>query len=484
MELARIEQDEMNFNALKQLVSKGESHSLEFKRSTSKLKSAAEALCGFLNDRGGTVLIGVSDNKQIVGLDVTDQTQQEVAATLRQFEPTANISVDYVDIDGNNKKVIVMTAYPDKNSIPYTFRGRAYERNGSTTSQMPQARYHQLLLQKSMTPILWDEMVAEGVTIDELDYDEIRKTLNEGVKADRIQASFSTDDPKPILEKLQLIQSNHITNAAVVLFMKEVRSPYLQCVLRIARFKGTEKGSFIDSKHVFGNVFQLLREAETFISRTTAIASRFEDGNFQRIDEPEYHHKAVREAIVNALCHRDYSLPGGSVAISIYDDRLEIASSGTLPNNMTVEALTGNHSSHPRNRLITNVFFRRGLIEAFGTGIHEIVKSCDHYGVKAPEFFEQAGTFVVRLWSKHYEQPVSGADTEITPRQQEILDILNRQAEASPRDIILQIDKKVTDRTLRSDLRSLKAKGLVDSSGKGRITKWFLKKQTGNRIRK
>lgn len=463
----------MDLNELRSIIRSGESENLEFKKSTASLKSAAETLCGFLNNNGGRVLIGVSDTKTIVGQHIADQTQQEIASILRKFEPTANVDLEYVDVE-NDRKVIVMTTHPDKYVMPYTFNGRAYERKGTATHLMPRSRYQQLLLKNTVSPVVWEELAASGITIDDLDHEEIVRTLKDGIRSKRIDSSADTDDPNEILKKLDLLKSGKITNAAAVLYLKKVPAHYYQCVLRIARFRGIIKRDLIDSKHLFGNAFLLLSEAENFINRHTSVASRFEEGNFQRIDEPEYPVKAIREAIINALCHRDYSSPSGSITIAIYDDRIEIASTGKLPNDLTPDDLKRVHVSAPRNRCITNVFFRRGLIEAFGIGTQEIIRSCREANMKDPDFFEQAGSFFVCLWSKHYREPLSD-ESQLTSRQLEIIELLRSSDGLPPSQILSRLSQEISDRTLRTELRELKAKGLIDSTGKGPKTLWFFK---------
>src|SRR3990167_1715914 len=162
----------MKLNDAVELIQNGESEVLEFKKSSANLKSAAETLCAFLNAKGGIVLLGVSNNQEIVGQDVTDQTKQEIANTLRKFEPTANVEVQYLSTE-NGKELIVLTAYPDYRSVPYTFDGRAYERKESSTSIMPQTKYQQLLLSRNLNPASWESQVAIDMSIDDLDHHEI-----------------------------------------------------------------------------------------------------------------------------------------------------------------------------------------------------------------------------------------------------------------------------------------------------------------------
>lgn len=460
----------MDLIEIKKLVDQGESDKLEFKKSIANLKSAAESLCGFLNNGGGVVLIGVSDDGKIVGQEVNDKTQLEIANILRKFEPTTDVKVQYVDFK-DDKKIIVLMAKPDSKFIPYTLDGRAYDKNQSGKHIMSQNRYQQLLLQRNISCTSWESQPAVGLSIKDLDKAEILETLKDIKQKKRLDAAFKDDNLTNILMRLRLIDDGHITNAAVILFAKEIPNNYMQCVIRMARFRGIKKGDFIDSRHVFGNAFQILQEAQTFIARNTSISSRFEKGNMARIDEPEYPEDAIREGLINAICHREYESSGGSITLTIYEDRLEIASSGALPSGITFEELKKTHTSHPRNTCITNVFFRRGYIEAMGIGTQEIIESCAKSKMKSPEFYEQAGCFVVKMWSRHHYAKVEYLD--LPPRQQQIL-ILLQEKPLFPREIMLLIKEKVTDRTLRNDLQALKNKKLVQSSGEGRTVQWFI----------
>ena len=131
-----------------------------------------------------------------------------------------------------------------------------------------------------------------------------------------------------------------------------------QCLLRIARFRGLDRMEFLDNRQFNGNAFTLLTNAERFLRDALAIAGRFEQDRFERIDEPLYPPLAKREALVNALCHRDYSIGGGSIGIAIYDDRLEVTSSGSLHFGLTTEKLFAPHESRPWNPLIARTFYR------------------------------------------------------------------------------------------------------------------------------
>ncbi len=144
-------------------------------------------------------------------------------------------------------------------------------------------------------------------------------------------------EPADLLRGLGVLRDGVLLRAAAVLFGNrerlEVDMP--QCLLRVARFRGTDKMQFLDNRQFNGNAFTLLANAERFLRDSLPIAARFEEDRFDRIDEPLYPPLATREALANALCHRDYSIGGGSIGVAIYDDRLEITSAGSLHFGLT-----------------------------------------------------------------------------------------------------------------------------------------------------
>jgi ATP-dependent DNA helicase RecG len=158
-------------------------------------------------------------------------------------------------------------------------------------------------------------------------------------------------------------------------------------------------------------------------------------GVIERVDEPLYPTEALREALANALCHRDYSITGGAVGVAIYDDRLEITSAGRLPTGMTLEDLTRPHPSRPWNPLIAQTFYRRGIIESWGRGTLKMTELTERAGLVPPEF-EATG-----------------------------MDVLVRSV----------LSKKTSRRTVQDNLRALRVLDLVESTGRGAGARWGLK---------
>ena len=343
---------------------------------------------------------------------------------------------------------------------------------------MPRERYQRMLLDKAHARQRWESEPATGVRVEDLDAEEILRTVRLGIQAGRLPESTGSN-LEDILDRLQVRRNGRILNAAVVLFGRDVAGDYPQCQLRMARFKGTDKSEFLDNRQVHGHAFYLLEEAMSFLLRHLPVAGRFEAGRLERIDEPLFPVAALREAVTNALCHRTYVHPGGAVSLAMYDDRLEIWSDGTLPFGLTPEDLKRTHQSQPRNPFIAGVFFRRGLIEQWGRGTEEIVRLCVRAGHPEPGFGEQAGAVWVRFLTRSYVPPHRVAH-DLTERQREILEVLGSSATLALRDIIARLANAPASATVRGDLYHLKRLGLVDSKGHGRGAVWFLSSQQTN----
>ena len=261
-------------------------------------------------------------------------------------------------MDGDREVIVVSTSQGA--SRPYTYRGSAYRRVGNTTLAMSAGEYNRMLFERMHSEQRWENQPAAGWSVDDLDLAEIRRTVSEAVRRGRLEEPVG-GDPSDLLRGLGLLRDGVLLRAAAVLFGSTERLEFEmpQCLLRVARFRGTDRMEFLDNRQFNGNAFTLLVNAERFLRDTLPIAGRFEHDRFERIDKPLYPPLATREALANALCHRDYSIGGGSVGIAVYDDRLEVTSSGSLHFGLTPEKLFAPHESRPWNPLIARTFYRR-----------------------------------------------------------------------------------------------------------------------------
>jgi ATP-dependent DNA helicase RecG len=460
----------MDLEELRQLVALGESERQEFKKSTGELKDGLAGICAMLNGQGGKVLFGVTAAGKIVGQDVTDNTLQDVAREVKKLEPAADPEQILVSIQDTRKVLILETAAGSH--APYTYDGRAYKRVGPTTTRLSKTEYEERLLARTHTVHRWESEVAKGYALTDLDTPEIERTLRAAVEAGRLEAIVTT--PTEALDRLHLRVDGRLLRAAVVLFGRRLLPDYPQCSLRMARFKGTTKTEFLDQRQLEGHAFLLLEEADLFLKRHLPVAGHIEPGMMERQDEPIYPPLALREALVNALCHRDYTIPGGAVNLAIFDDRLEVISSGLLPPGITVADLKREHVSRPRNPLIAEVFFRRGLIERWGRGTQKIVELCVAAGQPEPEFEEQAGCVVVRFQPSSYVPPLR-VSHDLSERQRAILRILGDRKKWKVQDILAKLEDPPAKRTLQDDLSLMRQFGLLESSGRGQGARWWLK---------
>jgi ATP-dependent DNA helicase RecG len=427
-----------------------------------------------LNHRGGRVLFGVEPDGRIVGQMVSDHTVEELAQEMSQIDPPAFPSIERVDAAAGRQVLVVTVAQgPGR---PYCYRGQAYMRVGNTTVELSGAEYQRMLLERLHAEKRWENEAATGWAVADLDANEITRTLEEAIRRGRADDP-GTRDPMEVLRGFGLIREDQLLRAGVVLFGQNERLERAmpQCLLRVARFRGVDKTEFIDNRQFFGNAFELLLRAERFLRDNLPIAGRVEPSQFERIDEPLYPPVALREALANGLCHRDYSIGGGSVAVAIYDDRLEITSAGPLHFGLTAEALFQPHQSLPWNPLIAHVFYRRGIIEAWGRGTIKMAELSARAGLPRPEIEEIGGGVTVRFRPSRYVPPQRVA-RDVTERQQRVLTFLaERPTGAAVREIVEALGASGAPWTIREDLATLKTLGLAASSGWGRGARWRLK---------
>ncbi|MBS0585739.1 MAG: putative DNA binding domain-containing protein [Verrucomicrobia bacterium] len=384
----------MRLEELQKLVAKGESEGLEFKKTTGQRSEAAKTVCAMLNGLGGFVLFGVSDKGEIAGQQVTAKTLEDITQELRKIEPPAFPEIETVAI-GNDKAVILIRISGKMGT--YCYDGRPYLRHGPTTQIMPRSEYEKRVLDKFHAHRRWEnELAPDWVTVKDLDEEEIQSTLQNAIKLGRMKNPSQTDS-ESILRGLGLFDDGRLINAAVALYGKSERlfSNYPQLSIRLARFRGSDRlTGFMDNRDYWGNAFDLLRRGELFLLDHVSISGRVVPGKMIREDYPLYPPLATREALANSICHRDYTTPGGAVAIALYDDRLEIINPGVLHFDITPEKLARPHESKPWNPIIASVFYRAGVIEKWGMGTLNIIDWCKENGNPKPTWEVRAESVV------------------------------------------------------------------------------------------
>ena len=463
----------MNLDALIELVDQGEAEDCEFKRTTGQRTDAAKTVCAMLNGPlGGFVLFGVRNHGEIVGQDVGTRTLEEITNELDRIDSAHGApDIETVSLD-TGRRVIVLRV-PGNTGL-YTYDGRPYQRVGSSTRIMPRQLYERLLMERTHGLQRWETQPAYRIGIEDLDHQEITRTVEASINRQRL-TDPGTREPKDLLLGLNLLQDGRPLNAAVVLFCKADRllPHYPQCVLRLARFRGIDKTEFIDNRQEVGHAFDLFGRAQRFLQDHLPVAGRIIPNVFERIDDPLYPPEALREAIANALCHRDYSMGGGSVSIAIFDDRLEISSVGPLPFGLTPADLARPHASRPWNPLIARAFFRRGIIEQWGRGTIKMAELTRQAGLTPPEFESSTHEVIVRFRPTGYVSPTR-VSRDLSPLQQAILHVLAERGSTSLKHIRVGIGVEVPERTVQDNLQTLRQYELVEIFGVGQGARWRL----------
>lgn len=464
----------MTLEEIKTLAAKGESEVLEFKRTTGARREATETLCAMLNQRGGKVLFGVTEKGSVEGQQTGGRSVEELSAEIQRIEPPAFPSIERVGVTGD-RYVVAVSLGPGKEK-PYSYKGVAYRRVGNTTLAMSVHEYRKAVLESIHKERRWENEPAADWSIEDLDLQEILRTVTLAIHLGRMDDPV-TREPEEILRGFRLVEDGVLLRAAAVLFgdSELVQSRMPRCKIRVARFRGIDRTEFLDNRQFHGNAFALLASAERFLIETLPIAGRIERGSFERVDKPLYPPEATREALANALCHRDYSaVSGGSIGLAVYDDRLEVTSPGGLHFGLTPEHLFEPHASRPWNPLIAHVFYLRGIIEEWGRGTIKMAEFATSAGLSHPEIQDDGDCVTVCFRHGLYTPPLPERE-DISKRQQAILTLLNRAGGTlSISEIHSQMGEDIGIRSLRADMAVLKALGLVAPTGRGRFARWKL----------
>jgi ATP-dependent DNA helicase RecG len=471
--------DQPHTDQIRRIVETGEGQGLEFKRTTAELQGAMQTLCAFMNGSGGTVIIGVGPDGRLTGQEVSDATQQKIAAALDRFEPPAPARMDLVNLEGG-RTAILLNADADNDAAPFTYEGRAYERLGSTTHRMPQSRYEQLLLGRGHAKRRWENLPVEGVTLKDLDRKEILRTREMAIQQNRISPDTGRD-VGDILDRLGLRVDGVLTQAAQVLYGKRLFPDYPQCLLKMGRFRGsTVIGDIVDNRQEHINAFAMVREGMAFLERTMPLGARFPTGQIFREDRFPVPLDALREILLNAVMHREYADYSGYVAIVVFDDRIEIQSHGLLPRGVTVEQLSGPHPSKLRNPLIAEAFHRTGAVEVWGRGTNRVLAMCREYGAPPPVFEERQGFLIVTFKAALVDNGIPGQSahegTQKSTRKStqktsdKILAILNENPSATMARMAEELG--IHPSAVKKHLRNLKQQGRLKRIGPDKGGHW------------
>jgi ATP-dependent DNA helicase RecG len=452
----------MNEKELLKMIKKGESESLVFKSSLAEINEIIEDVSAFSNLNGGKILVGISNSGKLLGIEVGKDTIERLTNKIvSNTEPKIfpNISVTKI----GKKKIIVIEVKEAKEKPIFSF-GKCFKRVGRSTLRMSKDEIERMILERKK--VYWDSLVCETASLNDMDEEKVRLFLRK-CKAERRLEIDEKIPVKEALERLGLIKGGKLTNAAVLLFGKNPQQFFLQAETRCARFKGISPVEFTDMKVFGGTLIEQVENAVSFVLDHIPMKVVI-TGKPEREEIYEYPPFAIREAIVNAICHRDYTLMS-NVQVRIFDDRIEVWGCGPLPEPLTPEDLKKEHGSILRNPLIGKCFFLIKYIEQWGTGTNRIIEACIKHGLSEPLFQHIGGNFVVILRKYRITEDIIKTLNE---RQKKAIEYLRIHKTITRSQYVKLVG--CSQRTALRDFDELVKKEIVKKEGKGKRTSYKL----------
>jgi ATP-dependent DNA helicase RecG len=348
-----------------------ENEKLEFKKTTAELSEGVISMAAILNKHGGGELyFGVRNDGTPLGMDISDKTLRDVSESVaNHIEPKIYPKINAVYVGDAHCIHVEFTG----DNAPYYAFGRPYIRVADTDRQMSAAELESYILKKNAWRDTWDSELSDK-TVADVDENVLKQFLERANQAGRID--FGYTDRKGVLNKLEAVGGDVINNAACALFVG-----FALLEVQMAIFATKEKLTFLDIRRGSGNVRQLIETAVKYCidnMRWRVVL----DGSIERKEIPEIPIEAIREAITNSYCHRDYRSSQNN-EIAIFSDRIEIYNPGHFPDGLTPDDfIRGDGRSVKRNPNIAQMMYYCKDIESFGTGLQRIVAACAEAGVK------------------------------------------------------------------------------------------------------
>lgn len=462
-----------------------ETETVEHKKSTSEMREGMESMASILNKHGrGTLYFGVRNDGEVIGQDVSEKTLRDVSQAVgNRIEPRIFPQIERLVTDDGKAYVRVEFSGFE---TPYSCEGRYRIRSADEDVPMSRAKLQEMMRDAENRSNPWDGR-SSGRTVADVNEDLLRRYFERGVEARRI--TFEYVSARQTLSRLGLLcDDGTLTNAAWVCFTDRP-----QIGLRMGVLADSNRVDIRDNQQVSGSLFALVEAAETYILNNTRRAFVIDGSSMHRREVPEIPAAAVREALMNAFCHRRYE-DLGAVQVDIFWDKVDIYSPGRFPLGLAPEDyLSGEEAtSKPRNPLIAATLFRSNDIEAYGTGLQRIRNACAERG--APVRILQKKDSVHVVFTRQ-EGVAASAETlpemaDVVPQsagirrnppesavndglptpwdampanERRVCEYLEEKGPSSPKDISDALD--MSPRTLRDIAGRLSSRGMLTKTG-------------------
>lgn len=447
------------------LIHSGEGETLEFKERWNE--AALQTVAAFANTQGGILLVGVDNKGQVVGWRGGEKQLRAIADEITALRVQPSISEQ--DHGGHRVLVVEVAKAP----IHVACRGRYYRRVGNTTRDIPPEELGRLLRDH----VNWDGLTGD-YPLSEIDEGSVRQFVR--MARERLPFAQEDEPVESILEKLQLRQGSKLTRGAVLLIGKNPQRYFPMAQTHMGRFK--DATTIADDKLLRGNLFGQQAQAAQLFRQYLQVRYEIPSSTegqapaqaFRRREIWDYPLEALREAVVNALVHRDYFNAAMDIMIRVYDDQVVITNAGGLPHGVTIEELKRErHPSIQRNPLLAQVFYFAQLVEMWGTGTSRMIEMCRGHGLPAPEF-EDTGAWFQITFAKDLYAEDRLRKMDLNERQVEVVLALKQKSSISNKEY--QELYSVSKRTATRDLTDLVTRGLLEQVGRtGKQTTYNLR---------
>lgn len=407
-------------------------------------------ICGFANADGGKIVIGKDDKGNIVGVKNPKRLLEDIPNKVRDILGIL-VDVDLHESQNRNFIEINVEAYP----YPVNYKGQYHYRSGSTKQELKGSALDKFMLQKKGKR--WDGVPVPKITTQDLKVDTFDFFRKKAIKAQRIDDDVLSDTNDHLIENLQLKENDYIKRAAILLFHPNPEKFVTGAYIKVGYFLSDENLKFQDEVH--GNIFEQVEKTMDLLF-TKYINSSISYEGLNRVEKYEYPKDAVREALLNAVSHKDYS-EGVPIQISVYQDKIIFWNEGKLPENWTIEKLLTKHPSKPFNPDIANALFRSGYIESWGRGTIKMINECIHLGIPKPIYFYDMSGFWVEF-RKENLNPEYLKTLGLNERQISAIEYVKDKEKITNSDY--QTIFKVSRNTASRDLTDLVNKGLFRTS--------------------
>ena len=444
-----------------------ESQNIEWK---SKWKDEyLEWICGYANAQGGKIYIGCDDDGKVVGLPNARKLLEDVPNKIRDAMGII-VGVNLLKKDGLEYIEIDVPSYP----IGISCKGVYYYRSGSTRQVLTGPALEAFLMRKRGAT--WDNLPLPAFSIADVDDRVVSKFKSLAVKKGRMETSLLEEPKEILLDKLHLKNGDYLTNAAMLLFSNDPERYQTGAYIKIGYFENDAELLYQDEIH--GSILEQVDKALDIIYLKYMRAKiRYEGA--QRIERYFVPEAALREALLNAICHKQYQ-SGIPIQISVYEDRLYVANVGSLPEDWTLENLMQKHASKPYNPNIAHVFYLAGFIESWGRGVEKICQALKADNLPLPEYTIHPGDImikftapedrIVRLNKQFTDNLSDNLSDKLTDKEQKTLELLLED----PGYTASQLAQKllVSRVSATKYLKALKEKGIIERIGSDRSGHW------------